>query len=66
MDEEKAFLVGVLIGLLGNLIPDLPTSAQLWNERPQYRPHIAITYAVMFVALVLFLMELGEWKRLKL
>lgn len=37
----EMFILGVLIGVFSNLIPDAFSARQIWTEQPQYRPHLA-------------------------
>lgn len=58
MNNPRAFALGVLIGIAGALIPDLPSAIIMHAEQPERRTMLYVLYGAFVLLGILIWLEL--------
>lgn len=58
MSNRKSFVLGLFIGVISGLAPDLISAMQVYREQPEMRVHLTMLYAALGVGLLIALYEI--------
>lgn len=60
MDSERAFILGVALGVAGSLIPDVPSAIIMHKETPEVSELIWIVYGMFALIVIVTILEVSK------
>jgi len=59
MTDKRQFLLGLFVGVVGGLAPDIVSAAQTLRQKPDYALHVYLSYAALILAVVIIYTEVA-------